>query len=134
CGSDAGENAPLPLRLPEKDAPGQNRGGGGESIHIRRAGRGPQARPFRHRNRRSAQAACRYPRLAARERGEMILRAARVIWFMFLRLWIYGWLRLTGSRQMRPRLERDFRAWSRYVLGVFGADLEISGREHLPAA
>lgn len=64
----------------------------------------------------------------------MILKVVRVLWFMFNRLWAYGWLRLTGSKNLEARLLKDFRMWSAYVLRVFNADLEISGRENVPEA
>lgn len=63
----------------------------------------------------------------------MILRVVKVSWFMFMCIWIYGWLRLTGSPGLRARLEKDFLAWTSYVLGVFGTQVRIEGREHIPA-
>jgi 1-acyl-sn-glycerol-3-phosphate acyltransferase len=51
---------------------------------------------------------------------------------MFNRLWIYGWLRMTGSKNLDARLLKDFRGWSAYVLRVFEADLKVSGRENVP--
>ncbi len=53
---------------------------------------------------------------------------------MFLRLWVYGWLRIAGSKNLETRLLKDFRAWSAYVLRVFHADLIVHGREHVPDA
>jgi 1-acyl-sn-glycerol-3-phosphate acyltransferase len=64
----------------------------------------------------------------------VILKVIKVLWFMFNRLWVYGWLRLIGSTRLDAQLLKDFRAWSAYVLGVFEADLEVSGREHVPEA
>ncbi|HKP94839.1 MAG TPA: lysophospholipid acyltransferase family protein [Fibrobacteria bacterium] len=64
----------------------------------------------------------------------MILRVIKVLWFMFNRLWIYGWLRLIRSEHLEARLLKDFRNWSAYVLQVFGVDLEVSGRAHVPVA
>jgi 1-acyl-sn-glycerol-3-phosphate acyltransferase len=68
------------------------------------------------------------------ERRIVIWRVVKVLFFMFNRLWIYGWLRLTGSRNLEARLLRDFRRWSDYVLDTFRADLAIVGREHIPVA
>jgi 1-acyl-sn-glycerol-3-phosphate acyltransferase len=64
----------------------------------------------------------------------VILRAVKVLWFMFNRLWIYGWLRLIRSRHLESRLLADFRGWSAYVLGVFDAQLTVVGRERFPDA
>ena len=66
------------------------------------------------------------------ERHAVILRVIKVLYFMFNRLWIYGWLRLFGSKRLHARLLKDFRNWSAYVLRVFTVDLEVRGREHIP--
>jgi len=72
--------------------------------------------------------------VAGAERFSVILRVVKVLFYMFHRLFIYGWLRLIGSRHLEARLLADFRGWSRYVLKVFGADLAIIGRENIPDA
>ncbi|MEO7427559.1 MAG: lysophospholipid acyltransferase family protein [Fibrobacteria bacterium] len=64
----------------------------------------------------------------------MILKVIKVLWFMFMRLWIYGWLRLTGSQGMQARLLKDLREWSAHVLRVFDVDLEVRGGAHVPVA
>jgi 1-acyl-sn-glycerol-3-phosphate acyltransferase len=64
----------------------------------------------------------------------VILKVIKVLWFMFMRLWIYGWLRLTGSQGMQARLLKDFREWSAHVLRVFDVDLEVRGSAHVPVA
>lgn len=64
----------------------------------------------------------------------MILRVAKVCWFMFLRMLEYTWGRATGNRQLDAKLERDYRRWSAYVLGVFDVDLSVEGREFVPPA
>ncbi|MDB5105027.1 MAG: phospholipid/glycerol acyltransferase [Fibrobacteres bacterium] len=64
----------------------------------------------------------------------MIVRVLKVLWFMFNRLWRHALLRLIGSRNLEARFLEDFRAWSTYVLEVFGADLAIVGRENIPPA
>ena len=67
-----------------------------------------------------------------KERQAVILRVIKVLYFMFNRLWIYGWLRLTRSKHLQARLLKDFRSWSAYVLRVFTVDLEVIGRGHIP--
>lgn len=63
----------------------------------------------------------------------MTLRVVKILWFMFNRIWIYGWLRLIGSRHLEARFLKDFRNWSAYVLRVFGVDLEVAGHGNIPA-
>lgn len=60
----------------------------------------------------------------------MILRVIKVLAFMFKRLFGYAWLYLTRSPEAGPWLNRQFRAWTDYVLGVFTVDLAIAGAEH----
>jgi DNA helicase-2/ATP-dependent DNA helicase PcrA len=76
----------------------------------------------------------RFPLFPPEERHAVIIKAFKVLWFMFNRLWIYGWLRLIRSPHLDARLLKDFRSWSAYVLQVFEADLRVSGRELLPDA
>jgi 1-acyl-sn-glycerol-3-phosphate acyltransferase len=64
----------------------------------------------------------------------VILRVIKVMWFMFNRLLVYGWMRLIGSQGLDARLLKDFRGWSAYVLGVFDVDLAVSGLENVPDA
>jgi DNA helicase II / ATP-dependent DNA helicase PcrA len=63
----------------------------------------------------------------------VIFRVLKVLWYMFHRIWIYGWLRLIGSKRLEAQLLSDFRGWSAYVLEVFDVELAIAGREHIPA-
>ena len=64
----------------------------------------------------------------------MILRAAKVLWYMFQCLVIYGVMRLFRSPNLERRLLADFRGWSAYVLNVFDADITIVGRQLFPDA
>lgn len=64
----------------------------------------------------------------------MILRVVKVLWYMFHRIWIYGWLRLIGSPKLEAQLLSDFRGWSAYVLRLFDVDLTLTGRANLPDA
>jgi 1-acyl-sn-glycerol-3-phosphate acyltransferase len=72
--------------------------------------------------------------MAPQERRIVILRVVKVLWYMFHRVWIYGWLRLIGSANLEARLLADFRGWSAYVLRLFGADLTLTGKSNLPDA
>jgi 1-acyl-sn-glycerol-3-phosphate acyltransferase len=64
----------------------------------------------------------------------VILRVLKVLWFMFLKLFAYGWGRLTGRKDLQSLLLRDFRHWCVYVLDLFGTEPEVAGREHIPSA
>ena len=64
----------------------------------------------------------------------MILRVVKVLWYMFHRIWIYGWLKLIGSPNLEARFLSDYRGWSAYVLRLFDADLTLTGRANLPDA
>lgn len=63
----------------------------------------------------------------------MLLKVCKVLWFMFARQFAYGWLRLVRSPRLQARLAIDYRNWANYTLGVFGVDLTVRGREHIPA-
>jgi 1-acyl-sn-glycerol-3-phosphate acyltransferase len=76
----------------------------------------------------------RVSRAHREERESVILRVIKVMVFMFNRLFVYGWMRMFGSKNLDARLLKDFRGWSAYVIDVFDVDLSVSGLENVPVA
>jgi 1-acyl-sn-glycerol-3-phosphate acyltransferase len=62
----------------------------------------------------------------------MALRVIKVAWFMFLCLVSFTWRRVLQVQNQVALLDRDYLAWSKYVLRIFTIELTISGREHIP--
>jgi 1-acyl-sn-glycerol-3-phosphate acyltransferase len=63
---------------------------------------------------------------------KMVLRVAKVVWFMLHRVYVYGLRRLLRNPRVDELLEEDYRNWAAYVLGVFGVELRVEGRELVP--
>ncbi len=63
----------------------------------------------------------------------MILKIAKVIWFMFVKVVVFIWLYATKNKNTDALLEKAYIAWSDYILDTFKVDLNISGRENIPA-
>lgn len=62
----------------------------------------------------------------------MVWRVAKVVWFMLLRLFSYGWRRLARHPGLDASLEADYRNWAGYVLRTFDVELRVEGRELVP--
>jgi 1-acyl-sn-glycerol-3-phosphate acyltransferase len=62
----------------------------------------------------------------------MIFRVVKILWFMLKRMVEYSMGAAFGTTDLEAKLERDYRAWSAYVLGIFTVDFRVEGREHIP--
>ena len=63
----------------------------------------------------------------------MIFKVASAFFFMFQNMIGFGVRRLFGSRDLDSQLEAIYLRWSAKVLKVFQIDMEVEGRENLPA-
>jgi 1-acyl-sn-glycerol-3-phosphate acyltransferase len=64
----------------------------------------------------------------------MIFKVLSVFGYMFRSMIIYSFRRAFRPKGLDRALEEDYLNWSRHTLEVFGAGLQVEGRQHLPPA
>lgn len=63
----------------------------------------------------------------------MIIRVIRVLGFMLMRLFEYGFRRAFLGQGLDAFLEPAYLRWAAYCLRVFDVEMTVEGREHIPA-